>query len=65
MQTDCGAGRRQLLILRLPCFYTELQCPSSKLPGSFDMNLPPFPPSIHLAAPLATKKNGLLWYTSS
>lgn len=39
MQRDFGAGRRQLLSLLLPCFYTELQCPSSKLQGSLDMNL--------------------------
>lgn len=41
MQTDRGAGRRQLLSLLLPCFYTELQHPSSKLPGSLEMNLLP------------------------
>lgn len=39
MQADSSTGRRLLLTLLLPCFYTELQCPpSSELLGSLDVN---------------------------
>lgn len=38
MQADSNRGRRLLLSLLLPCFYTKLQCLSSELLGSLDVN---------------------------